>query len=89
MAAPRAPNDELGHRFDPDFTRNVINAIGPQASPRTRKVFGSLIQHLHDFCRENEVTVEEFMHTIDLVSSQISSYAPNAMLTEVADQRGG
>lgn len=69
MAAQDSPNGNREHRFDPNFTKNVIDATGPKASPRMRKVFGSLIQHLHDFCRENEVTVDEFMQTLDLVSS--------------------
>jgi hypothetical protein len=49
------------------FTQQVKNATGPQATPRARKVVGSLIQHLHDFIRENEVTVDEFMAGLDLV----------------------
>lgn len=56
-------------RFDPNFTRNVINATGPKASPRVRKVLGSLIQHLHDFCRENEITVDEWLSAVDLVNA--------------------
>ena len=55
------------HRFDPKFTENVINATGPKASPRLRKVMGSLTQHLHDFARENEVTVEEWMAAVEMV----------------------
>jgi catechol 1,2-dioxygenase len=54
-------------KYDPNFTRNVINAIGPNATPRMRSVMGSLIQHLHDFARENEITVEEWMAGVSLV----------------------
>lgn len=54
-------------RFDPTFTENVVNATGPKATPRMRKVVGSLIRHLHDFCRENEITVDEYMAAIDMV----------------------
>lgn len=54
--------------FDPELTKNVINATGPKASPRLRKVFGSLVQHLHDFLRENEVTVDEWMAAVDLIN---------------------
>lgn len=57
------------HRFNPDFTRSVVEATGPKASPRVRKVVGSLIQHLHDFCRENEVTVDEWMGAVDMINS--------------------
>ena len=55
-------------RFDPHFTDNVINATGPKASPRLRKVMGSLTRHLHDFCRENEITIDEYMAAIEMVS---------------------
>ena len=54
-------------RFDPDFTQNVINATGPKASPRIRKVMGNLIQHIHDFARENEITVDEWMAGVEMV----------------------
>jgi catechol 1,2-dioxygenase len=56
------------HHFDRNFTQNVINATGPQASPRIRQVVGGLVQHLHDFMRENLVTMDEFMAAIELVS---------------------
>ena len=54
-------------KFDPDFTKNVINATGLKASPRIRKVMASLIQHIHDFARENEITVDEWMAGVELV----------------------
>jgi len=57
-------------RFDPHFTQNVINATGPKASPRIKTVMGSLIRHLHDFCRENEITIDEWMAAVDLVHIQ-------------------
>lgn len=70
MAANGAINGQAGgtYKFDPNFTKSVIDATGPKASPRLKKVFGSLVQHLHDFCRENEITMDEFLTTIDLVS---------------------
>ena len=55
-------------RFNPNFTQSVINATGPKASPRMRKVMASLIRHVHDFARENEVTVDELMAGIEMVS---------------------
>lgn len=54
-------------RFDPNFTDSVINATGPKANPRIKKVLASLTRHLHDFCRENEITVDEYMAGIDMV----------------------
>ncbi|OCL06704.1 aromatic compound dioxygenase [Glonium stellatum] len=56
------------HKFDPNFTQNVINATGPKASPRMRKVMASLIQHIHDFARENEITVDEWMAGVELMN---------------------
>lgn len=55
-------------RYDPHFTESVSKAVGPNANPRMRKVMGSLVRHLHDFCRENEITVDEYMAGIELVS---------------------
>lgn len=68
--------------YDPDFTQNVINAIGPKASSRVRKVMSSLIQHLHDFARENEVTVDEWMAGVELVM-ELLSFLATLTLTRV------
>ena len=54
-------------RFDPNFTESVIKATGPKANPRVAKIMASLTRHLHDFCRENEITIDEYMAGIDLV----------------------
>ena len=54
-------------KFDPNFTKNVINATGPKAAPRICKVMASLIQHIHDFARENEITVDEWMAGVEMV----------------------
>ena len=61
------------HRFDPNFTQSVINATGPKASPRMRKVVASLVQHVHDFARENEITVDEWMAGVEMVYSPFIS----------------
>ena len=65
------PNGDNGGkgRFDPSFTNSVIDATGPKADPRVRKVIASLIKHAHDFCRENEITMSEFMAGVDMVSA--------------------
>jgi hypothetical protein len=55
-------------RFDPNFTQHVIDAIGPKTSPRMRQVMSSLIRHVHDFARENELTVEEWMKGVELLN---------------------
>lgn len=56
------------HRFDPTFTQKVIDATGPKTSPRMREVMTSLIQHLHDFAREVELTVDEWTEGVALLN---------------------
>ena len=56
------------HRFDPNFTDNVVNSMGPNVSPRLRKVMPSLIRHVHDFARENEITVDEWMAAVQMMN---------------------
>ncbi|KAJ5919763.1 hypothetical protein N7454_009598 [Penicillium verhagenii] len=56
------------HRFDPNFTDNVINSMGPKTSPRMRQLMSGLIRHVHDFARENELTVDEWMAGVKLIN---------------------
>lgn len=58
----------MTHRFDPNFTDHVVNNMGPDVNPRFRKVMGSLIRHVHDFARENEVTVDEWMAGVQMLN---------------------
>lgn len=71
---PHAP-----HRFDPNFTQNVVDATGPAATPRMRELMSSLIRHVHDFARETELTVDEWMDGLSFVNSigQISDEVRN------------
>jgi len=55
-------------RFDPNFTQNVIDAMGPKTTPRMRQMMSSLIRHVHDFARENELTVDEWMQGVELLN---------------------
>ncbi|KIW57629.1 hypothetical protein, variant [Exophiala xenobiotica] len=55
-------------RFDPNFTQHVIDAMGPKTSPRMREVMTSLTRHLHDFAREVELTVDEWMEGVELLN---------------------
>jgi len=57
------------HRFDPNFTQAVIDNMGPKTSPRHRQVFGALIRHLHDFTREVELSVDEWMSAVHFVNA--------------------
>ncbi|KAL4819249.1 Intradiol ring-cleavage dioxygenase [Aspergillus spinulosporus] len=56
------------HRFDPNFTDNVVNAMGKNVNPRFRQLMASLIRHVHDFARENELTVDEWMAGVQLMN---------------------
>lgn len=56
------------HRFDPNFTDNVINAMGPKVTPRFRQLMASLTRHLHDYARENELTVDEWMAAVQMMN---------------------
>ena len=74
-------NSPKADRFDPNFTQSVISATGPKASPRMRKVIGSLIQHVHDFARENEITVDEWMAGVEMVISTLNTHIVILIMT--------
>lgn len=81
MATNGTPNgvSPPSHRFDPNFTTNVINAIGPATTPRVREVLSSLIKHVHDFARETELTIDEWMLGVNFMNAvgQISDKTRN------------
>ena len=52
-----------------DFTQSVIDSFGPKTDPRLRKVMGSFIQHIHDFAREVELTMDEWMMGVQLINA--------------------
>ncbi len=56
-------------RFDPNFTQLVIDTMGPGTTERNRVVLGSLIRHLHDFAREVELSVDEWMAGVQFVNA--------------------
>ncbi len=55
-------------RFDPNFTQHVINATGPKCTPRFRQLMSGLIRHLHDWAREEELTVDEWMAGVNVIN---------------------
>lgn len=55
--------------YDPHFTDHVINAIGPKTTPRMREVMTALIRHVHDFAREVNLTIDEWMQGVDLINA--------------------
>ncbi|KAG9238019.1 putative catechol 1,2-dioxygenase [Amylocarpus encephaloides] len=56
-------------RFDPNFTHHVLDTIGPKCTDRNREVIGSLITHIHDWARETELSVDEWMTGLKFVNS--------------------
>jgi len=54
-------------RFNPHFTDAVIAATGPKANPRLAQIMPGLIRHLHDFARENEITIDEWTAAVEMV----------------------
>ncbi|RAL59684.1 hypothetical protein DID88_000317 [Monilinia fructigena] len=61
-------NGPASHKFDPNFTLNVIDAMGPKTSPRMREVMACLIGHVHDFAREVELTIDEWAQGVELLN---------------------
>ena len=49
------------------FTDTVVNAIGPNATPRMREVMTALIRHMHDFARDVKLTTPEYLAACDFV----------------------
>lgn len=66
-------------RFDPNYTQHVIDATGPKTTPRMREVMSGLIRHLHDWARETELTVDEWMAGVNMInwSGQMSTEKRN------------
>ncbi|KAL1971096.1 hypothetical protein VTN77DRAFT_47 [Rasamsonia byssochlamydoides] len=58
----------MATQYDPTFTDRVINSMGPKTSPRMRQLMASLIRHIHDFARENELTVDEWMAGVKMIN---------------------
>ncbi|ROT36643.1 chlorocatechol 1,2-dioxygenase [Sodiomyces alkalinus F11] len=70
-----ASQPQKAERFDPTFTQHVIDTMGPNVTPRNRQLFTALFKHLHDFAREVELSVDEWMAAVHFVNSigQIST----------------
>ena len=73
------------NKFNPNFTQQVLAATGQNVNPRVKQLTHSLIKHLHDFARENELTVDEWMMGVELVS-QLTAHID--MMLTISDERG-
>ncbi|UNI17586.1 Catechol 1,2-dioxygenase [Purpureocillium takamizusanense] len=66
------PNGQGGDDDDgmgAEFTRTVVEAMGPATSPRLREVMSALIRHVHDFAREVQLTTDEWMAGVQLINA--------------------
>lgn len=52
----------------PDFTRSVIESMGPGTPPRLREVLAALIRHVHDFAREVQLTTDEWLAGVQMIN---------------------
>ncbi|KAK0630542.1 Intradiol ring-cleavage dioxygenase [Bombardia bombarda] len=79
---PTPPNESAKHqkqsqfqsqaqesKYDPTFTDRVISATGPNAHTRLAQVMPSLVRHLHDFAREVDLTVAEWMAAVEFINA--------------------
>lgn len=64
-------------KFDPNFTASVIGLMSAETNPRHREILTSLITHLHDFCRDVELTQEEWIIGVNYVNSIGQAYKKN------------
>ncbi|KAI1079863.1 aromatic compound dioxygenase [Whalleya microplaca] len=62
-------------RFNPEFTQHVLDIMGPKTTERNRVVLSSLIRHLHDFSREVELSIDEWMAGVHFVNAVGRIYA--------------
>jgi len=70
-----APNGSS--KFDPNFTKHVIDLMSPETKPRHREILSSLITHMHDFCREVELTQDEWIIGVNFINSMGQAYRQN------------
>ncbi|KAI1331148.1 Intradiol ring-cleavage dioxygenase [Xylariaceae sp. FL0255] len=54
--------------YDLNFTDTVVAATGPNANPRLKQIMPALIQHLHDFAREVDLTVAEWLAGVEMIN---------------------
>ncbi|EER35432.1 conserved hypothetical protein [Candida tropicalis MYA-3404] len=51
-----------------EFTDAVKASMGPKATPKAKRMISSLIQHIHDFARENQLTTEEWLWGVNFIN---------------------
>jgi len=58
----------MNNFIDHELTDAVLQQFAGTPSPRLRHVLSSLVRHLHDFVRENDLTLEEWRAGIDFLT---------------------
>lgn len=58
------PQQGLGQ----EFTDHVINSWGPKTDPRLQQIMASFVQHIHDFARDVDLTVDEWMAGVQMIN---------------------
>ena len=51
-----------------EFTKKVIESMGPNTPPRLREIMSSLIRHLHEFTIETQLTTDEWMLGVNTIN---------------------
>jgi hydroxyquinol 1,2-dioxygenase len=59
----------MRHSVEADLTEAVLARLAPGAAPRFKQVMTSLVQHLHAFVREVELTEEEWFEGIRFLTA--------------------
>ncbi|KAF2017973.1 aromatic compound dioxygenase [Aaosphaeria arxii CBS 175.79] len=72
-----APQTNGKSKFDPNFTDHVIGLMSPETDPRQKVILTSLIRHMHDFCREVELTQDEWVIGVNYINSLGQAYKKN------------
>jgi len=75
--APPYVRKDNNSKYDPDFTQHVIGLMAETTKPRHREILSSLISHLHDFCREVELTQDEWVLGVNYVNSIGQAFRKN------------
>lgn len=51
-----------------EFTKKVVESMGPKTPPRLREIMSSLIRHLHEFTIETQLTTDEWMIGVNAIN---------------------
>ncbi len=80
-AADASKSRECG--LGQEFTDTVIQSMGPKTDLRMREIMGSLIQHLHDFAREVQLTADEWLLGIEFINAAGQMSTPTRNETQL------